>query len=603
MLLYKSDYLSVNYLEVQYLIHFKFKESAQNIDESLLSSESESIYESELIEKLSAYRRNPLNLNKITRKQLQLFPCLSSIDIEKILSYQKNNSFKKLSELKNTGLSENKISEILPYLSITETNEASYKNTVRQEIIKSKADSPYPLRYLQKTKIKYNNFNFGFISQKDEGEKNLLDFYSYYADYKTSKYHIIIGKYRIYLGQGILFAPKLGMSKSSSATYGAFKQTDTIRPYTSSYEIWELQGPAIEYMTKNFHFTSFASRNFLSASLTDNKITSFNETGLHLDLEKKDNVDETIFGSALAYKNDFSKLEVYVISQRFNLEFANNNLDNNYLAFGTDFYIMTDGYPLFGEIATTNEKIAFIIGKKWGEKTIQQQLIFRNYPNKVPAWHGKPFSAQNSFDNETGLYYGITYNPINNLKINTYLDLWKHPQPRYLEKMATSCNDFLLHINYKHQNNYFVLHLQNKNKESQNSGEIKDFRRTTYRIDWKNKQNNFNLKHRIEYSCEYFPTEKAFEKGYLSYIQLEYKHKVLQFIGRIAVFRSDVLLYMYENNVSGIMQTNILSGDGVNGFAVIKYKLSSKFELQAKISNSFPKPNNLKIYLQLITEL
>lgn len=575
---------------------------SQEAEENIFSSEAELYHQTELFGKLTKIKISPLNINDVSKKELEIFPWLSEKDIKNILAYLRTNSIKKISDLEKAGINKITISEIEPYFQVKRVLNPTFSNSIRAEYQQAKADLPSTVKYLQKTIINYSNFNFGFISQKDEGERNPFDFYSYYAEYCQQNKHFILGKYRVFLGQGILFAPKLGISKSAAATYGAFKQSDTIRPYTSSYEIWELQGVAFDYKFSNLKLTAFGSHNSLSANISDNKITSFNQSGNHLDPNKKDNVIETILGSALSYNYKNIKLGIYAIKQKFDLEIDGKN--NNYLAIGTDFNIFTNDYPLFGEIAYADKKVAMILGNKWGDNQIRQLLVFRYYQKDFPTWHGKPFSAQSSFDNERGIYYGITYIARSNLRFNIYFDVWQHPETRFWEKMPTSCNEQLFQLEYKHQYNSFRLRIQNRNKEKYITvveSKIRDVTRTVYRFDWSNDQSSFSLKHRLEYTYEYIVNEKIFEKGYLVFSQLSYKSSIFQLIFRIAAYNTDVLIYMYENNVDGIMQNRIFSGDGFYAFGLTKIKLNSKVELQAKISNILSESDNLKLYLQLIT--
>ena len=112
----------------------------------------------------------------------------------------------------------------------------------------------------------------------------------------------------------------------------------------------------------------------------------------------------------------------------------------------------------------------------------------------------------------------------------------------------------------------------------------------------------FTLQNRYEFCSEYLPNEKKWNKGELLYSQLVYKHKLLKLIGRLAVYRSKILLYMYENNISGIMQNRILSGDGVLFFVVGKLKLNNRIEIQGKVSDNLNKRDQMEFGFQLISQ-
>jgi len=491
---------------------------------------------------------------------------------------------------------------MLPYIRFEASPQLHFSYTTRLEISQKKMKNDNPLKLLQKLEMTYDNSRWGLVTQKDSGESNYLDYYSYFWEYTQPNLHLILGKYRINLGQGILFAPKLGISKSAVATSVSSNRSQLFRPYTSSYEIWEMQGAALEWQYRYLRLAAFGSFNQLTANLSDGVITSFDQTGLHLDPEQKHNVDEFVAGGIVTLHSTDSKIDFFLSRQYFDRPII--NADNDYLAWGSSLYFLINEYPLFAEYCSADRKHAFLIGKKWGESKLRQLALYRYYQKDFPTWHGKPFAAQNNFDNENGLYYGLTYLPLPRLKINIYFDFWQHQQPRYLEKMPTSNSEQLLQTEYKLGQHSFRIHLQHKFKEKQINLEeslIRDLQRTTIRLDWLRELGNFSLKQRYELSSEYLSDEKIWQDGQLFFSQLQYKNSRVQLIGRIAVYRSDILLYMYENNVSGIMQNRILSGDGITTFLVGKFFWSDLFEVQMKISDNLSKSEEMKFTLQLIS--
>jgi len=65
------------------------------------------------------------------------------------------------------------------------------------------------------------------------------------------------------------------------------------------------------------------------------------------------------------------------------------------------------------------------------------------------------------------------------------------------------------------------------------------------------------------------------------------------------VYHSDVLHYMYEHNVDGIMQNSILKGDGAYSYFVMKYNILTNVELQFKVSDHWNRKDKMQIYLQV----
>ncbi|MBT3754869.1 MAG: hypothetical protein HOG24_01175, partial [Candidatus Cloacimonetes bacterium] len=89
--------------------------------------------------------------------------------------------------------------------------------------------------------------------------------------------------------------------------------------------------------------------------------------------------------------------------------------------------------------------------------------------------------------------------------------------------------------------------------------------------------------------------------GILVYEEIKWKIEKLTLIGQISVYHSDVLHYMYEHNVDGIMQNSILKGDGAYSYFVFKYNIFKDIELQFKVSDHWNTKDKMRLYLQVIS--
>ena len=581
-------------------------------EEKLFSVEEETYHANELSEILSQIKENPININTSTKTELQKLPWLSENDIILIIQSRKNQVLSSWEDLDKLGINAITVNELHDFIVFRKRPELHLKQQTRVEFSEAKSKLRSSLKYYQKTLTEYGNFKAGVLTQKDEGESDPIDFYSYYLQYRSNEIlqNCILGKYRLALGQGILFAPKLGMSKSAEATSVPVKKYSSLKPYTSSYEIWELEGCSFELTTRNWSIIPFLSRTKLNANLDSlEQITSFNESGLNLDEAKKNNVQETLFGSAVEYNNGNNQLGCSYSSLAFDHEFSNDKRNQKYQAVNLYCNLFNNSYPLFSEIALADEKVAGLAGVKFGDTRFRQMLLVRNYAKDFPSWHGNPFSAQSNFDNETGLYYGVTILPRKDTKINCYFDLWSFPETRYFEKMPTVGSDQFLQLETRISENTFRFTIQNKQKEKYitlDEAEIRDFERLLLRLDWWQKLGVITMKSRAEWISEYLPEDKVHGKGVLFYEQAKLRSEKLQIIAQITVYRSvlkpfKVKHYMYENNVNGIMQNSVFSGDGVASYLLLRYDLFNNVHLQAKISDSWQKSNKMRLFFQLIS--
>ncbi|MDO9578621.1 MAG: helix-hairpin-helix domain-containing protein [Candidatus Cloacimonadales bacterium] len=584
---------------------------AEDAEEKIFSLEEETFHANETSEILETLRKNPLNINQASASDLQKLPWLSEEDIHKIVESRKQQEISNWQDLENIGISSITISDIMDYIIFKPKEKLKYRQSLRFELNEAKENFPSTLKYYQRIRLDYGKFQSGFLTQKDEGETDLLDFYSYHLSYSGAGIFqkTIIGKYRLGIGQGLIFAPKLGLSKSAEATTIPVKKYNLLRPYTSSYEIWEMQGISTDIRLGDFQIIPFVSRSALSANLDSTGcITSFNEGGLHLDETKKNNVRETLFGSAVQYDFFDHQVGFCAASFDFNHNFADPEMSAKYTAGSFNFLLNRSSYPIFGEFAAIDAKLGGVMGAKFGENSFRQLILVRYYEKGIPTWQGNPFSTQSNFENETGIYYGITLLPFVRNKINCYFDVWSFPETRYFEKMPTVGSDQFLQWESHFETNSLRATVQHKSKEkyiSLDDAKIRDFERTLLRLDWWQKLNTVTLKTRGEFVSEFLPEDKVYTSGYLMYEQLKWQSKKLEFITQVTVYRSDtspfkVKHYVYENNVDGVMQNSVLSGDGIASYLLVKYKLGKNLELQFKISDEWQVPARRRLFFQII---
>ncbi|MCF7859300.1 MAG: hypothetical protein K9N07_08285 [Candidatus Cloacimonetes bacterium] len=589
-----------------FLFTFSFLIAQDNL-EIIQSQQEETYYPTEIVEFLQNTKINPLNINTITEDELFFFPWLSDQDINKILTSRRTKTISGFSDLTELGLDAETIEHLADYITFSSKKSIKIEQTSRVEYQQAKDKLPSTLKYLQKTLANFKNTRVGVITQKDEGEKDLLDYYSCFIEYSTEKNlkKLLIGKYRLSLGQGILFASKLGMSKSSAATTNPIKKFNPLKSYTSSYEIGCLEGAALNYKAGAFNIISFFSRTSLTANLdTLDQITSFNESGLHFDPEERNNVLENIYGLAAKFEHYDNSFGINCAKFSFDHSFNDPAKKDQYEAISADMIIGKTSTPIFGEFAFADKKAGGLLGIKYGDIKLKHLLLTRYYDKDFPTWHGNPFSSQSNFDNEIGLYYGLAIRPGKSYKVNCYFDIWSFPKTRYFEKMPTVGSEEFIQLEKKFNKNTICFSIHHKDKEKYialEGSQIRDFERTTFRADFWQNINNFRFKTRCELATEYLPTENIYKSGFLAYEEVKWKSDFLTLIGQITVYHSDVLHYMYEHNVDGIMQNTIFSGDGIYSYFVVKYNVLQNMKLQFKVSDHWSVKDKLRLYFQVIS--
>jgi len=265
---------------------------------------------------------------------------------------------------------------------------------------------------------------------------------------------------------------------------------------------------------------------------------------------------------------------------------------------------------MFSEVAFADDKLAAQLGMKFGDREFQQLILFRNYEKNLPTWHGNAFSAQSNFDNETGIYYGAKLLLNKKTKINCYFDLWSFPRTRYFEKMPTIGSDHFFQFETRFTGNTVRLTVHNKQKEKYmtlETAEIRDFERLLIRCDWWQKLKDVTFKTRSEFVSEYLPDDHVYGKGLLFYEQLKVDYDNFDVVAQISFYKSvlepfKIKHYMYENNITGIMQNSVLSGDGIASYLLIRLNVTSNLKLQVKISDRWLKKNEMRLFFQIINK-
>ncbi len=395
---------------------------------------------------LIQFKTAPLNINTASFSDLQLLPWLSEVQIKDIISYRTTRLIKGRKQLIRLGIDEFTLDEMEDYIVFSPKPEISFLSVVRGELKRSELEHSSCLKFYSKHIFSRGRLEAGFITQKDEMESNLLDFYSYYIQLKDQGplEKIIVGKYQLYYGLGILMQSKLGSGKNINAAGNLLRIRTTIAPYRSAYESWALEGCSAQLKFGFLKFIPFFSQSALSANLESGKITSFNETGLNYDLKEKNNVRESIWGlfTELEWKNH--SMNFGMLQQKFDHSFADEEKKSRTRSIGFCLELWKNLFPLKTELVWSNGCTGILSSFSFVTKSIRQQVIFRKYAKDLPAWHGNPFSARSNFPNEEGFYYGITASSFAGLKLNFYMDIWRLPETSYLEKMPVTGNEIML---------------------------------------------------------------------------------------------------------------------------------------------------------------
>ncbi len=560
--------------------------------EKLFSTEEETYKITELYNHLQNLKKNKVNINDAKYQDLIMLPWLSPVQIENIIQFRKQKNITNKNQLKKAGISDDTIEEILPYISFRKSSPIYLQNRIRAEY---KFDSEYnsPTKFYQKHSISWKNCKLHFLSQKDEGEKDFFDFYtgSFSAERLGLFDKIIIGNYRLALGQGILFAPKLGLSKGGNATHQPIKHFSNIKSYTSTNEVYSLFGGAFKLRIGKFGIIPFYSDYKLDANIQDGCIKSIDITGFHRtenEKEKKDKVREKIYGTHLYYGTT-NQIGFTALHTKYNLPFSDSHFKQEQNIFGLDYNLKYYNFNFFGEGATANKKGSYLLGIFWEKDNFENLIIYRNYDKYFPAFHGNPFHTGGNFDNERGIYYGISFRPLARTKIDMYLDIYEFPKQKSRENMPTYGFDKFLQFEKSWKTSKICFTFHQKQSERWRTlleeSKIYQIERNTFRLDWKQVINSkIQIKLRGEYTFHQYKNADKYDAGILLYqdFKFMFSPKLTNHIRICQYHTDDIILYMYENDLDGIMLNSQFKGDGIFGYILLKYDFGRHFSVQMK---------------------
>ena len=559
---------------------------------------------------LEYYQNNKLDLNLAEESELAELYFLTESELEKIINYRKQNEIASVKDLQKLGLDDFIIEELLNYIYFQKI--ISFKNYLLTTYKKKYEGYESFLGFSQKTFVNYENFNFAFVNQKDAKEKNLFDFSSFYVNYKKDEYQILLGKYSLRIGQGLIFSEKLKTYKSNSFLRTAIVKSNKLKPYSGFYEMWELQGFALKVNYLNWEIIPFYSYNFLDANLEDDKITSFYTSGLHISNTEKDKKDatlSTIYGLSGSYKIKNLNLGFLISKFSFDKEFLDLNYHNNYLALSNNLSYETKLISYYSEIAIADAKVAQTYTLKYGENDFQQILLYRNFEKYFPNYFSNSFLEGSRVDNEEGMFYGFDYKLNSNYKLICFVDLFGFPEQRYYEKFSTLGNEYYTQISYKRNSNKINLEYSFKEKENYqkilDEGKIYNSKKKNVLLSWENKYYKFySWKILGEYEIEEISEEDYDLKSYSVYFQNKVKFFQTEILFRTTYYDTKTILYQYQNDLDNIFNIKQLLGEYLAYFIVIKQKLfKDKLEIQAKLEDIFKKKEELSFSLQIITNL
>ncbi len=537
------------------------------------------------IEYLEFLSQNPLPAKYITKEFLSHYFFVSDSLADKIIYAVKIGKIKNNKYLKSQNIPISLIGNISYFVSFG-------NNKISQRYYLSTKFDKIPDSYTAKYSFTKGETTLGLTLQKDEDESDFFDYKSMFLLRNTKNYSFILGNYK--LNCGLFWSSLTAFKQPYDLDYNCKK---ILYPNQSTYENFNLFGVAAKVNTKKFSFFPYFSKSKLTASLKDGKISSFDTSGIHTDY--KNNVSETIGG--LLSKLTLSKINgiIDIHLQNFDKPFYDSNYSKSNIYYNFLLNYKTSNLQINSQNSFTDKKLATVQSIIFGNSKLKNKIAFRYFQDRFPMWHSNPYCQNSKKNNEIGWLYAMVSKPFSHFKMNLFFDLFKQIEP--VETFLKKGNKIGVYALYKkHKTTLSLKYEQKKADEIISDSQI---------VAISNKF-AFYIQNKIAkrvFSKTYFAfadkNDENYKSGFLFYQQFQTDIKNLDLIIRFTAVNTKTSIYVYENSIKQVFQTENYNGDDMRFFILGRYRLKKKIGLDLKYRDSFVSSGKRKIYFAIYGEI
>ena len=587
----------------------------------------------EMYEQLCELGQHPMDLNRASREQLEQLPFLSAQQVGEMMEYlYRYGPMKSLAELQMIRSLDYQRRRLLEYFVAIDDGKqkrnfpnlktmAQYGRhelmaTAKVPLYERKGDSEaykgWPYRHWFRYQFSYgDDVKAGLVGAQDAGEpffanKNRLgyDYYSYYLQLKNwwKLESLVVGKYRVSMGMGLIANNSFAMGKLSSLQ-NLGRSASTLRAHSSRSSADYLQGIGVTVpLAKGLSVTGYLSYRAMDATLNkDSTAATIVTTGYHRtekELEKKDNLKNTTFGGTVRYHQHGWHAGLNVVATHLNRELKPNTavLYRQHAAQGTDFLNFSADYgyvnPRFainGETAMNKDGALATINSLSLQCGAQVSLmaLYRFYSFRYTSLYGNSFSDGGYVKNESGIYVGVNWQPSPRWKVMTYSDYAYFPWARYQVSLSSHAFDNMLQVSYLR--NHWTLDARYRLKLRQKDNEDKTALQTrtehrgrlslTYDESWSSRT-------QLDYTQIASGQQ---ERGWMVSQSLGYRYRWLRLSGGLGYYHTDSYdsrVYLYESGPLYNYGFSQHSGEGIRYWLMARGEIGKRLIVTAKFGTT-----------------
>lgn len=632
---------------------YKQEIDLQELIENIFATQELDINYNDLYETFLQFYTNPINLNNTSKEELRSLYILSEIQITNYTNYVESNgaliSTYELQAIPDFDLTS--IRKLLPFVTTTSTStdqrplfkritteKNNYLFLRYEQTIQTKKGYQDSVGYLGSSGKFYSrfrvskskDFSIGFTAEKDAGEELVwntankqygMDFYSFHfqVQNKGRLKNLIVGDYRLQLGQGLVLNSGFNIGKGSETIATARKYNLGAMPYTSVLESGYFRGAAVTYNFGSIDLTGFISsiqndaniQNDTTLTDVDEFISALQNTGFHRtekELANMNQIQESNYGGSIQFNTNNQNFQFGAVFLQTHYEKPLIRPSNYYNGFefngtknrtGSMFgSYQWQNINFFGELAMSSSSgIGGVAGTMISlTHQLDMAIVARHYDKEFHSFYGSGFGENTRNINETGIYWGIKYQPAHNVKISAYYDKFSFPWLKFRVKSPSEGYEYLIKAEYAFSKTIKVYaQFRQENKELNHREETLILDRVlngvkknyVFNADYAT-GDNLSFKSRVQSSS--YAYNGITTKGYAVMQDITATIRKFKFSGRYALFQTDNYenrQYVYEKDVLYAFSIPAYNGIGTRAYLLLQYKLSNHWQFWIRYANTY----------------
>ncbi len=550
----------------------------------------------------------PIDINEASEDDLLSIPGMSRLCASSIVSYRiRHKSIRSFSELVRVeGMTKDIMSSMRRRAVIVRSVDlhARMLSYVGMSLQRAPLfDSAYGeqgISNFQKLSLSYGDLELDAVTDKDPGEKNVTDFYSFALAARNiaGMMSVNLGDYSLSLGNGLLFARGGMISKSAGAITPLFAtRAYALRPYRSKGENKFMRGAAVSLQAFDLNVTAFGSSKSLSVR-TDSAglVTSVDYSGLSLPGQiARPRLAERIGGAVVHYESP--AVNCGMSAAYF---FYDRGFDSYYIkeltAIESFARLRMDNFAFAGE-ALFDRRLSFSANLNLDYDDARFAAGIRSLRSQILQNYSGPLSESFPTNPEEGIYFGASLRPVDIVKLGFYYDRFRiSPVTRDPERNGEEVfTDMYVSLSRKKilEGSGTVLYLRYKYKTKEDpyiptadfpaSLSVISGSKQSFRCDFRHRfRLPFSIRVRMERNFV-----SSGEKGELLLFDGGWHFKKGGIDTRLCFYRTDsykTAFYTVEKNLPGVAEFTALYGDGARLFILGSYEIGDVITLGMKVS-------------------